>query len=224
MTRIKQKSDSRGSLKYIQLLINKNQSYINNLIKNNIDEMANEEIIWVSPLANDDYAEYRDDSFLEKVGLKPTEITLNNVWPKRGPQWDALAKTKNGTVILVEAKANVSEINSAATKAKEPSKCLIDKSLSEVKKFLLVENDIDWSGRYYQYTNRLFHLFHLREKCMKTVFLVNIYFVDDTTATPTSKQQFQKAIDQQKKHLGLNKHSLSNYVAEIFIDIKELKN
>lgn len=40
MTRIIQNSDGRGSLKDIQVLVNKNQNIINNLLKSSFKELA----------------------------------------------------------------------------------------------------------------------------------------------------------------------------------------
>jgi type III secretion system FlhB-like substrate exporter len=139
--------------KAIQVLVNKNQDLIDNLLKSAFSDLANQQIIWTSPIEQDDFAEYRDNDFLLKVGLDPTEIKLNDFWPTKGPQWDALAKTTSGHVILVEAKANIPEIVSPGTGAGEISKTIIDKALNDTKVFLNLTNDIDWSGKFYQYTN-----------------------------------------------------------------------
>lgn len=225
MTRIIQKSDGHGSLKDIHVLINKNQDRINNLLKSSFKELANDQIIWTSPIENDDFAEYRDNDFLLKVELDPTEIKLANFWPARGPQWDALAKTTNGKVILIEAKANISEIVSPGTGAKKKSKCLIDYSLNETKQFLNITNDVDWSGKFYQYTNRLAHLYFLREKCKKQAYLVNIYFIGDKSVSgPKTKQEWEGAIKVLYKYLGISQHKLSKYMTDLFINIEELYN
>lgn len=224
MTRIIQKSDGRGSLKDIQVLVNKNQDLIDNLIKSSFNELANQQIIWTSPIEQDDFAEYRDNDFLVKVGLDPTEIKLDDFWPAKGPQWDALAKTTGGHVILVEAKANIPELVSPATGAKKKSKCLIDYSLCETKKYLNITNDIDWSGKFYQYTNRLAHLYFLREKCKEQAYLINIYFIGDKTVSgPKTKQEWDGALKVLHTYLGLTRHRLSEYMTDIFIDVKDLK-
>lgn len=223
MARIKQDSDGHGSLKDIQVLVNKNQVLIDTLIKSAFSELAKEDILWTSPLENDEFAEYRDDDFLIKVGLDPNEIQLDKFWPTKGPQWDALAHTTGGKIILVEAKANIPEIVSPATGAGEISKALIDKSLSETKAFLNINNEIDWSGKFYQYTNRLAHLYFLREKFKKQTFLINIYFIgDETVSGPETKQEWDGAIKVLHSYLGLSRHKLSKYMADIFIDINEL--
>lgn len=224
MTRIIQKSDGRGSLKDIQVLVNRNQEIIDYLLKSNFDDLANEQIIWSSPIEQDDYAEYRDNDFLLKVGLDPKAINLNTFWPSKGPQWDALAKTTKGQVILVEAKANIPEIVTPATRAKNDSKLLIEKSLNETKDFLGITNNIDWAGKFYQYTNRLAHLYFLREKCNKSAFLINIYFIgDETVSGPKTKQEWDGALKVLHKYLGLSRHILSKYIADIFIDVTKLK-
>jgi len=225
MTRIIQKSDGRGSLKDIQVLVNKNQELIDNLLKLAFADLSDQQIIWTSPIEQDDFAEYRDNDFLLKVGLNPTEIKLDDFWPAKGPQWDALAKTTSGHVILIEAKANIPEIVSPATGAGEVSKVIIDKSLSETKAFLNLTNDIDWSGKFYQYTNRLAHLYFLREKCNKPTFLVNIYFIgDDTVSGPKYRQEWVGALKVLHTYLGLSRHKLSKYMTDIFIDINDLKH
>lgn len=224
MTRIIQKSDDRGSLKDIQVLVNRNQDLIDNFLKSSFDDLADQKIIWTSPIEQDDFAEYRDNDFLIKLGLDPTEIKLDTFWPSKGPQWDALAKTTNGHVILVEAKANIPELVSPATGAGETSKTIIDKSLNDTKEFLNLTNDINWSGKFYQYTNRLAHLFFLREKCHKPAFLVNIYFIgDDSVSGPKTKQEWEGALKVLHTYLSLSHHKLSKYMADIFIDVNDLK-
>jgi hypothetical protein len=224
MTRIIQKSEGRGSLKDIQVLINRNQEVIDNLLKSNFDDLANEQIIWSSPIEQDDYAEYRDNDFLLKVGLDPKVISLDTFWPSKGPQWDALAKTTKGQVILVEAKAHISEIVTPATSAEGISKNLIEKSLNETKDFLGITNNIDWAGTFYQYTNRLAHLYFLRKKCNKSAFLINIYFIgDETVPGPNTKQEWDGALKVLHTYLGVSRHKLSKYTADIFIDVNKLK-
>ena len=94
MTKVKQKSDGRGSLKCIQDLVNDKPEYLNSIIIQNFNELANEKIIWLSPLKQEDYAEYKDQSFLNAVGANSNNLKLHDFWPKGGPQWDALAKTE----------------------------------------------------------------------------------------------------------------------------------
>lgn len=224
MTKIKQKSDGHGSLRQIQLLINKNQNQIDNIIKSEFTELAKDTIIWKSPIENDGFAEYRDNDFIDRLGLDRKIIKLDNFWPTRGAQWDAFATTKGGNIILVEAKANIPEIVTPATSAGPKSKSLIDKSLKETKDYLGIKNNIDWSGKFYQYTNRLAHLYFLREKHNKPTYLLNIYFIGDKTVNgPETIKEWKGALQVLHSYLGLSVHKLSKYMADIFIDIKTLK-
>lgn len=223
MSRVLQKSDSHGSLKDIQVLINNNQNLINALIRKSFKDFDKDEIEWVSPIQSDGFAEYRDDDFIEKIGLNPEIIQLNKFWPKGGPQWDALGKTKNGRIILIEAKANIPEIVSPSTKASIKSKQLIEMSLNETKLFLNINNDISWSGIFYQYTNRIAHLFFLREKCKRDAYLINLYFVGDKTVSgPKNQDEWNGAITVVKKYLGVSNHKLKKYMTDIFINVNEL--
>jgi hypothetical protein len=77
-------------------------------------------IDWRSPLQSDDYAEYRDQDFLRRLGiLNKIKYSLSDFWPNNGPQWDALG-ISDDEIILVEAKANISEMVSSGIGAKNP--------------------------------------------------------------------------------------------------------
>lgn len=218
-----QPSDSHGSLKQLQTLVNNYVELINNPIKERFKNLSDEKIIWKSPLAEDDFAEYTDDDFVEKIGLEPDEIKLQEFWPRRGANWDALATTDKNKIILVEAKANIPELVSPPSGAGKASMKLIAKSLNETKDYLNKKDEVDWAGKFYQYTNRVAHLYFLREQRGKEVFLVNIYFIGDTSVDgPTTKEEWKGAIEVMKRYLGLNSHKLQKYMADIFIDITKM--
>jgi len=162
MSKVKQNPNGKGSLKDIQLLINEHPEILNALLKSKISELKSEKIEWLSPLKSDDFAEYRDDDFIKLLDLKLSK-PLTDFWPKRGPQWDALGKC-NDIVFLIEAKANIPEIASPGTKAKTESKKKIDASLKWTKNELGIIKEVDWSSKFYQYTNRLAHLCFLRSQ------------------------------------------------------------
>jgi len=222
MSIVKQKSDRKGSLKDIQLLINNYLYILNNAIIQNNKKLAKEEFEWLSPLRKDGFAEYRDADFMDLLDLKLV-VPLVDFWPKSGPQWDALGKSKNGAVFLVEAKANIPEIVSPATQAGQKSRLLIDKSLNETKLFLNINNDVDWSGKFYQYSNRLAHLYFLRVINGVDAYLVNIYFLNDKAVKgPKTKEEWEAAIQVMKTYLGVGRHKLSKYMIDVFIDVNEI--
>jgi hypothetical protein len=222
MGKVKQKSDGKGSLKDIQLLVNEHHDLLNAFINGHVATLRNDPIKWVSPL-KENYYEYSDDDFIEVLDLK-LKKELKDFWPKKGPQWDALGKSNSGVVFLVEAKANIPEIVSPATAASPDSKKKIVRALDCTKKHLGITNDVDWSGKFYQYTNRLAHLYFLREQNNIPTYLVNIYFMNDKEVNgPQSKREWQAAIDVMKSYLGVGHHILSKYIIDVFIDVDDFR-
>jgi hypothetical protein len=74
----------------------------------------------VSPLAEDNFAEHRDASFLARLGLEALTPNLREFWPARGPQWGALG-VFDGGIVLVEAKAHIRAFFSSPTTASRRS-------------------------------------------------------------------------------------------------------
>ena len=74
MGRYPQKSNSRGSLKNLQDAINKKKKFLDCEISKVIEKQM--KIDWKSPLRSDDYAEYRDEDFLEKLGILKNKISF----------------------------------------------------------------------------------------------------------------------------------------------------
>jgi hypothetical protein len=223
MARIKQNSNSKGSLKDIQLLVNKHSTILNNAIIQKNKILANVEFEWLSPLEKDDFAEYSDESIIKLLNLKLT-TPIFNFWPNGGAHWDALGQSKDGILFLVEAKANIPEIVTDPSGATSPTSiALIQKSLLETKTFLKIKNGIDWSGKFYQYTNRLAHLYFLRVINGVDAYLVNIYFLNDKAVKgPKTKEEWEAAIQVMKTYLGVGKHKLSKYMIDVFIDVNEM--
>lgn len=224
--RVVEKKEVRGSQKWIRLAVNNASSLFNREVRavSNID--PENTITWVSPLVDDDYAEYRDENFLNRLGITLSQRPLDTFWPHRGPQWDALGRTENGSVLLVEAKANILEILSSGTKATEKSRNLIVSSIREVQDFLKVDHTICWTGKLYQYANRLAHLYLLRELNGIDAHLLFVYFIGDKDVNgPKSKIEWESALEVVKGILGIgNRHLLSKYVSDVFIDVSELED
>jgi hypothetical protein len=222
MSIIKQSSNSKGSLKNIQNLVNKCPGVINKKIIEKLN--CDDEIVWHSPLIEDEYVEYRDADFLIKLGLDHLITDLTNFWPRNGPQWDGLAKTKD-KIFLVEAKANLSELISPPTGAKAKKSIeLINSSLNRTKKFISeFPIEASWSERYYQYTNRLAHLYFLREKGINA-YLIFLYFTGDKEVNgPISFHEWLAAKKVMEEVLQLpEEHRLSDYILNIFVDVNEL--
>jgi hypothetical protein len=229
--RTPQSEGNKGSLKWIQLLVNDHPGKLNAAIAKKL-QFRDSNIQWLSPLKTDEYAEYRDGAFLDLLGLAEFKSKLQNFWPRNGPQWDALGKaTSKRTsgqavippVFLVEAKANIPEIMSSLGAKSERSIALIRKSLAETRKYLRCKDSHLWEKGFYQYVNRLAHLHFLRNICSVDAYLIFVYFTGDYTLIPTSQEQWTGALELQKCLLGIKNHRLNNFVAEIYFDVNELK-
>lgn len=215
---------TKGSLKNIRHLVNGNESLINEKLKTSL-KGYNGPIHWISPLSADNYKEYKDREFIDKLGLETQlKFPLNSFWPNNGAVWDGLAKSDQGDIFLIEAKANIPEIVSSACGASAlASRSLIQASLNETKAYLNISNDIDWMGRFYQYTNRLAHLYFLRAKNNLPAYMVNIYFINDKEVNgPTSIDEWHGALEVMKIYLGIKRHKLSPYMIDVFIDVEDL--
>lgn len=221
-----EKKEPRGSLKWIRQAVNDCPDLLNRKVRTACGLDPSRSIVWVSPLAKDDYAEYGDAAFLDHLGVSLPKYPLKRFWPNGGPRWDALARTDDGQVLLVEAKANIPEVVSSGTGASEMSKALIEQSLRDTQAFLSVDPAIPWSGKLYQYANRVAHLYLVRELNSIPAHLLFVYFTGDRdVGGPDSVAEWKAALTVAKGVLGLGeRHRLSKYIAEIFIDVEELHN
>ena len=129
MSRIPQHQAEKGSQKWIQKLVNEKPNLLTSSIRTQLDLPDTERITWLSPAAHDEYAEYRDQAFLDLLGIKLTKVSLSDFWPSRGPVWDGLGRSDSGKVFLVEAKSHISEVLSPKTGAGVKSLRQIEKSL-----------------------------------------------------------------------------------------------
>lgn len=218
------KKEARGSLKWIRIAVNSHRIMLNKIVVEACGFDASTTIQWLSPIASDEYAEYGDEAFLRLLGINLTKRKLKEFWPNRGPQWDALGISDKGQVILLEAKANIPEIVSPGTVASAESRILIEKSLAETKAFMGIDQSISWSGKLYQYANRLAHLYLLRHLNAIPAHLVFMYFLGDKDVKgPDSVEEWKAAISVAKSVLGIaERNQLGKYIAEIYLHVHEL--
>jgi hypothetical protein len=220
--RIAQKKAIRGSQKWLQFLDDTNRQALDGLLRTGLRLNANDRIEWLSPLEEDDYAEYQDEAFLERLSVRLEKRSLRSFWPRRGPVWDGLAKTNRGDIILVEAKSHVSELSSSC-QAKQPSLDLIRSSLKETAGIYGAGANADWLNGYYQYANRLAHLYLLRHLNNLPAWLVFVYFVNDVDMNgPESEDEWRLAIETMHAHLGVAQERLRPHVVDAFIDVKAM--
>lgn len=218
MSRIVQGAKSRGSQRWLQIAVNRCPRVIDRAIRDAGIELPGA-IEWLSPLEGDGFAEYQDAAFLERLGIRLDRRALGGFWPARGPVWDGLARSGE-RLLLVEAKAHAGEIDSSPTAAGRDSRAMIEAALAETRAFLGVGSDSDWTRCFYQYANRLAHLYLLRELNGLDAWLLFVYFTgDDTMGRQASREDWECAVALAKARLGLQKSGwLSSHVRDIYVD------
>ena len=223
MVRIRQSVGSKGSKKWIQRLVNEKPELLNQQIFEHLNESQNELIRWLSPLKCDEYAEYSDQESLDLLGIELEKRSLSSFWPVGGPQWDALGLGGSGRFFLVEAKSHISELFSCVRAKDEKSLNLIHKSLDDTKSYLGPNSPVDWSRGFYQYANRLAHLYLLRTLNDKAAHLVFVYFLNDAEmAGPSSISEWKGAIELLRTFLGIRRNKLQKSILDIFINVTRL--
>jgi len=212
----------RGSQKWIQILVNEKPHVLNSHIARELDLSENDLIDWLSPLKPKGYAEYFDHACLEKLGVKLNRRPLKGFWPKNGPHWDALGKTTvSKKLLLVEAKSHINELISSV-RASPASLKKIKESLDETRNFLNSKSAPDWTVGFYQYMNRLAHLYLFRQNDLQA-YLVFVYFLNDVEMSgPATAEEWRAALDLLHAYLGLGRHKLQKYIVKIFIDVSKI--
>lgn len=210
--RIEQPSGTRGSLKWLQIAVNKAPHLL--------QPESLPPITWRSPLTADNHAEYRDAAFLDLLGLGHLGPALAKFWPRRGPQWDALGVTAEGPV-LVEAKAHTGEFQSSPTQASPEALARIRAAFAEVQNDLRIETATDWSRRYYQFANRIAHLWWLRQQGVPASLLF-VSFLNDTEMNGPDRPEIWHAVfDAADDALGLKgKTSLHAHIHHVMPDVR----
>jgi hypothetical protein len=222
LARFPQEEAPKGSQKWIQRLVNEKSVLLNSLITQNLDLSESTNIHWLSPLKSDDYSEYRDKAFLERLSINTDRVNLSGFWPKGGPQWDALGRSSYGKIFLVEAKSYIPELISNLKATNQGSSELIQKSLAETKARFGSKTDLDWTKTFYQYASRLAHLYLLRKSRLQA-YLIDVYFISDLEVEgPMTIDEWKGAIRLMNRCLGLREPLLKNLIANLFIDVRAL--
>ena len=227
--------EQKGSRLWLSLLVGVpgNRWLLDAELAKHIPGVGPGSIDWRSPVAQDGLREYKDNDFLDAIGLLNklrgklvwTAKTPLAFWPASGPRWDALAVGPNEMRILIEAKAHIPEIAGSGCGASARSSIdLIEKRFDQVKKALGVKQG-DWTGPLYQHANRLAHLWWLRQEGVDA-HLVFLYFVNaDDVGGPGTVEEWKGAIQLEERVLGIPKrHALRDYVHHVFFDVTPVKS
>ena len=223
MARFPQPEAKKGSQKWLQKLVNDKPEILNSRIWSSLNFSEEEHIAWLSPLKSDDYAEYRDQAFLNFLDVKLEKVPLAQFWPRGGPQWDALGKSSSGKLLLVEAKSHISELISSLQAEDQGSIEKITTSLGETKRYLNSSAQVEWTRCFYQHANRLAHLYLLRKNDLHA-YLIFVYFLNDIEMKgPTSLAEWKGALRLLKSALGIGRHKLQKFITNVYVDVRALQ-
>jgi hypothetical protein len=212
MGRVEQQQSSKGSQRWIQELVNNYPKILE-------DAIGIGRIDWLSPRDADDYAEYRDQAFLDHLKINSLKRPLSSFWPTRGPQWDALGRAETGEAVLVECKAHIGEIFSPPSRACASSARIIRRSLEETKVALGALPGMDWTLRFYQYANRIAHAHFLQNLNNIPTKLVFLYIIGDIDMQgPSTRAEWEAAIAVLHEALGM-RGRIPRYVRDAFVDV-----
>lgn len=214
---------SAGSQRWLQVAINNAPHLLFDTFQPHLQLSSSDFITWRSPLAEDNFKEYRDATALRKLGIQfLPKKPLSEFWPQRGPVWDGLGITSDGRYIFVEAKAHINEVASPGTRATPASLALIQQSLREAREYYAPHSQAAWDGLYYQYANRLAHqyLFHAVNGLQS--HMIFLYFMNASEMNgPKTEHEWTRAIKILHSALGL--HDLEDKgVHNIFMDVSPL--
>jgi len=195
----------QGSKLRTQRLINNDPQRIEQRLREGIPGWGAAEFDWRSPLAAQQYREYSDGEFLAALGLESyTKALVGGFWPRRGPSWDALARVTlpGPAVLLIEAKSHRSEMASCCGAGSEPLK-VIEAAFSKTRRWIGPRRHREWTQPFYQFANRLAHLYFLRKECGVEAWLAHVYFTGDPYY-PTSREQWDDWLREVRFELGID--------------------
>lgn len=176
---------------------------------------------------------------MNKIGLGSyTGKLVGDFWPKGGPVWDGLAKAHDGTILLFEAKAHISEMFGGGMKARaKTSRDMILRSLEESAEYIGAGYDAAaWTDALYQTANRLAHLYFLNKKIGVKAKLMYLVFLNDDSvlANDETEEMWRTAINVAERYIlklpfgrkmkfkDGTKGSWRDWVSHVFVDAKQL--
>jgi hypothetical protein len=170
--------------------------------------------------------EYSALDFLECINLDPAEENLryHEYWPETGKQhWDLTGKTDDGRLILVEAKANLQEIESSTGARSGLQK--IEYAFDKARTSMGITRFSPWTSRHYQLANHIFTCWYLNEVRHIPALLLNVYFVGDArpdaTMCPQSADEWVEAVKKEYEYLGISSDQpfINEHVKSCFIHV-----
>lgn len=232
--------EAKGSKRHICWYVNEAPEYLNAALFSASASLAGAAAAnpeWVSPLVRDNYEECWNERFLERLGLLGDHLkSFSDFWPfkpwvnrkvnPRGtPHWDALARVPLASegVVMVEVKAHRGELVKPNDRSKADPKSLkkIKESFAEVRDYFgVAEAAAPWESHYYQFCNRLAHLYWMNERAKVPTWLVWVLIVDDPAwpKDAMSAPKWHEAFQMIKTEVGLPaQHPLAERISVVYL-------
>ncbi|MDB4869799.1 MAG: hypothetical protein JWL97_803 [Gemmatimonadales bacterium] len=216
-----------GSQLQVQLYVNRRRPELNQAISNAVKLERNVVIDWRSPI-EPSFSEYMDAPFLRALELSHLQQKLERFWPSSGPRWDGLAVLRPSAgspeasgYLLIEGKSYPGEIYGpgCTSPAGTPNRDLINEALETTARELSPLHSTAWTGRLYQYANRLAHVLFLQKSTGRPVWLVNLCFTEDR-AKPHSQKEWETALKEIKRELGFEGKPIPSTV-DVFLSTRD---
>jgi len=162
------------------------------------------------------------------------EPAIREIWKGWWPQgrgihnWDAvglLGGNDSKEIILVEAKAHITEMGSRCKASDSTNRQRIEQSLTETAEYIGVKYNPGWMNSYYQFANRIAVVYFLK-KHGYTPHLIMIYFVGDlgnaSRVCPQTPDGWEQAIFGENGTLAIPpQHALSNNIHRLFLHVSQ---
>ncbi len=223
MPRRERPLETKRSEHWLRVAVNEYPEELSSHVTAQFRWPSNERIEWLSPVESDDYAEYYDQEFLDRLGVSGLKVPLTDFWPRSGPRWDGLARTDSGKLILVEAKAYIEEAVDYRSKAGPDSLKKIQAALANSKKAFRASDDAPWESPFYQYANRLAHLYFLKQLNGLDAYLLFLYFADAPDVPEScNTRQWEGAVRLTEKCLGLGAHKFRAHIGTLIWSVPDM--
>ena len=172
--------------------------------------------------------EYVGINFLDKKLLNKVSGNWKKYWPQNAQNWDAILycspivpnTSLKDQWIIVEAKANIKELESDSGVKDKESKKQIEEAFMATQKRFSIKTENNWLKKYYQLANRLAFINFMLDNGINCS-LLNIYFTNGWQNKPEKNvlniETWKKAINDEYTYLGINNNA-KKYISEIFVE------
>ena len=174
--------------------------------------------------------EYTGIGFLPDTLKNKVSNNWKKYWPKKSQNWDAILycspivpKSKlEDKWIIVEAKAQLKELDSPCKAESEKSIKQIETAFEATQKRFNIKTKDSWLKQYYQLANRLAFVNFMLDNGIQCS-LLNIYFLNGWSKKPENNVlkigDWKKAIQAEYSYLGINDNDeVKKYISEIFVE------